>query len=73
VKVRELDSAGLEQVKRQTEIRNVASSASGSIGHGLHPTMGEIVLIQIDATCFLVQSDDGGSPLGEVLAQLEKI
>ena len=74
MKVFEISDAEYSFLVEEIEIANHTQTGVGDICHGSHPARGEIVLLKIDQARFLiVAEDDAGSPLGQLLTQLERL
>lgn len=73
MRVYEIAEAEFSALTAETAIATESRSGTAHIHHGTHPGRGEIVLIRIGAAHFLVEADDVGSPLGQLLTQLEKL
>ncbi len=73
MRVYEIAAAEFASLMAETAIATESQSGAAHIHHGTHSGRGEVVLIRIGAAHFLVEADDVGSPLGQLLTQLEKL
>lgn len=73
MRVYELTEIEYASIAMQTTIANESTTDSRVILHGTHSQRGEIVLLQIGQAHFLIEAEETGSPLGQLLTELERI